>query len=127
MSRNDNQRAVLPGALGARDSLPAAAGPGDSIAQWSLQEIHRIARSILADQPVELYLFGSWARGDVKRASDIDIAVLATGPVDPTVLAELRSALEESDVPYRVDVVDLRTTSDEFRRRVLQEGIRWPL
>lgn len=126
MSRNDDPRSVAPRAVPTgRSALPAGAGPDTSIAQWSLREIQRIVREILNDQPVELYLFGSWARGDVRQASDIDIAVLPTGPLDPAVLATLRSALEESNVPYRVDVVDLRRTSDDFRRRVLEEGIRW--
>lgn len=128
MSRNDDPRPVVPVAVGTGNSAPhGGTSPGESIEEWSLQEIQRIAGRILAGQPVELYLFGSWARGDVRQASDIDIAVLPTGPLDPTVLVALRSALEDSNVPYRVDVVDLRTTSDEFRRRVVEEGVRWPI
>jgi len=43
---------------------------------------------------------------------------------DPA-LARLREALEESTVPYRVDVIDLSDVDTEFRERVRREGILW--
>lgn len=96
-----------------------------SIAEWSLEEIRRIAHRVLDGQPVEIYLFGSWARGDAKRTSDIDIAILPTGPINSRIIAALRRELEESTVPYRVDVVALHEVDPAFRDRVLKEGIRW--
>lgn len=96
-----------------------------SVAEWSLAEVRRIARRTLAQQPAEIYLFGSWARGEATRTSDIDLAILPTGPIDPGVIAELRWELEESTIPYRVDVVNLDEVEPTFRQRVLKEGIRW--
>ncbi len=40
-------------------------------------------------------------------------------------LSEIREALEESLVPYTVDLVDLCQTEDAFRAVVLREGILW--
>jgi len=40
-------------------------------------------------------------------------------------MAEIRERLEESDIPYTVDVVDLARTSQTFRDKVRREGIRW--
>jgi hypothetical protein len=33
--------------------------------------------------------------------------------------------LEESDIPYDIDVVDLSAVSPEFAHRVRREGILW--
>jgi hypothetical protein len=41
------------------------------------------------------------------------------------VLATLRDALEESTIPYRVDVVDLAETDADFRERIRREGVLW--
>jgi len=87
--------------------------------------VRAIVQRTLARRSVSVYLFGSWASGVPHRASDIDIAVDAAEPLPPETLARLREALEESTVPYRVDVVDLSDADTEFRERVRREGILW--
>lgn len=72
-----------------------------------------------------VYLFGSWARGDPRRISDIDIAIGAEGPLPVALLSEIREALAESPLPYPVEVVDLAEISPGFRARILSEGIPW--
>lgn len=89
-----------------------------------LAEVHRIVTKVLG-RHVAVYLFGSWARGQATRASDIDIAIQPSRPLPPGALAELREQLEESRIPYRVEVVDLTQVAPSFRNRVLQEGIPW--
>ena len=37
----------------------------------------------------------------------------------------LRETVENSNIPYKVDVVDLSQTSREFREKALTEGIVW--
>jgi predicted nucleotidyltransferase len=85
----------------------------------------RIASRELGAQRARLYLFGSRARGDAGRASDIDIAILADAPLEPGTLARIRDALEESTIPYQVEVIDLRSVDERFRRTVLAEAIAW--
>ncbi len=70
-------------------------------------------------------MFGSRARGDARRTSDIDVAVLAQAPLAAELMADIRDALEESLVINHVDLVDLAGVPDEFREKVLQEGILW--
>lgn len=79
----------------------------------------------LSGYAVTVYLFGSRARGPVRRASDVDIAVEAQEPLPPRVLARLRDRLEESTVPYRVDILDLASAGDALRERVKREGVVW--
>lgn len=92
---------------------------------FDLQEVRRIVQEGLAGRPVRVYLFGSWAKGSAKRASDIDVAVFPLAPLPEGMLSEIREALEESQIARRVDLVDLSETTPEFRERVLQEGILW--
>jgi predicted nucleotidyltransferase len=90
-----------------------------------LTEVRRIVLEGLSAYAVRVYLFGSHARGTAYRTSDIDVAILPLEPIPPWVLSVLRGALEESHVPYRVDLVDLSMTDPAFRDRIMQEGIVW--
>jgi predicted nucleotidyltransferase len=90
-----------------------------------LAEVRRLVLQGLAHYAVRVYLFGSCARGTENATSDIDVAILPLEPVPPWVLSVLRSKLEDSQIPYRVDLVDLSMTDAAFRTRVMQEGIVW--
>ena len=76
----------------------------------------------------EVWAFGSRARGTAKPYSDLDLAIIGDAPLSLDVSAILAEALCESDLPYKVDIVDWATTGDSFRdiiRRdkvVLQRG-----
>ncbi|MBA7557063.1 hypothetical protein ES705_49793 [subsurface metagenome] len=37
----------------------------------------------------------------------------------------LREKMENSNMPYKVDIVDLSQTSREFKEKALKEGILW--
>jgi predicted nucleotidyltransferase len=91
----------------------------------TLTEVRRIVLSMLAPYPARVYLFGSRARRDEHRASDVDIAILPETPLPADVLAALREALEESTVPVEVEIVDLSHASLDLRARVLREGVPW--
>ncbi len=106
------------------DPSPTAASSGSS-ASDALAEVRRIVLAGLSGYAVDVYLFGSRARGTARRGSDVDVAILPTAPLPPGLLARVRESLEESHVPYVVEVVDLSEASDALRRRVLEEGIRW--
>lgn len=90
-----------------------------------LDEARELVLRALEGFPADVYLYGSWARGDARRTSDIDVAVLPKSPIPPSVLAKLRESLEESHIPYPVEVVDLASASSSLRERVLKEGVRW--
>jgi predicted nucleotidyltransferase len=90
-----------------------------------LNEVRRIVLNGLSGREARVYLFGSWARGEASRVSDIDVAVLGTEPLPPDVRADIEEELENSLCLYPVDLVDLSVASDSFRSRVLSEGIPW--
>jgi predicted nucleotidyltransferase len=75
--------------------------------------------------PVKVFLFGSHAKNTTHRYSDIDIAILPIAPLPMNFISELKEKIEESTIPYHVDVVDLLQTDENFRDKVLKEGIIW--
>lgn len=97
----------------------------NSVATKALEDVRRIVMDELGSEKATVYLFGSWARGEATSLSDIDVAIEPHLTLSPGTLARLRERLEESHVPYRVDVVDLSRTSPDFRHRVLTEGVLW--
>ena len=91
-----------------------------------LAEVRRLVLEGLRGHSARVYyLYGSQARGQSTRASDIDVAVLPLSELPIGLLATIRENLEESTVPYRVDLVDLTKTDPSFRTRVEQEGTLW--
>jgi predicted nucleotidyltransferase len=64
----------------------------------------------------EIWPFGSRARGAAKPYSDLDLVVIREQPLDIAELAQLADAFEESDLPWRVDIVEWATTDTAFRR-----------
>jgi predicted nucleotidyltransferase len=95
---------------------------GDTAA---LDQVRAVVTRALGGRRATVYLFGSWATGRRHRASDIDIAIEAAEPLAPGLMARLREALEESTIPYRVDVVDLADADPAFREQVRREGVVW--
>ncbi|MBX6353055.1 MAG: nucleotidyltransferase domain-containing protein [Thermoflavifilum sp.] len=90
-----------------------------------MPEIARLVRSVLDHRPCRIILFGSVARGEAQHISDIDIALDAGERLDGYTMFQIRDALEESLIPYRIDVLDLAAVSPEMRAHVLKEGIVW--
>ncbi len=62
--------------------------------------------------------FGSRATGRPKRFSDLDLAIAASGPLEVSRLAALAEAFDESDLPFKVDVVDLCAADPAFVARI---------
>jgi predicted nucleotidyltransferase len=87
-----------------------------------LSQIKAILTGVFGRKACALYLFGSRAAGTHTTASDFDIAVLAAEDMDAE-LSLARERLDSSDIPFLVDLVDLRTAPAALRRQVQAEGI----
>ena len=65
---------------------------------------------------IKVFVFGSRATGTAGKFSDLDLAIDANQtPLDFFKTAELREAFDESDLPYKVDIVDLNEMSKKFK------------
>ncbi|RYZ99720.1 MAG: nucleotidyltransferase domain-containing protein [Sphingobacteriaceae bacterium] len=70
-----------------------------------------------------VHLFGSRATGNYKPGSDIDLAIINTR-VDENTIKQIKSDLEESSLPYFVDIVyypDLK--HEELRTHIDSAGV----
>lgn len=68
--------------------------------------------------PFVIYLFGSFAKGEYKQDSDIDIAFLSETTVDGYTLFMLAGELAEL-FGREVDLIDLKTSSTVFKAQVV--------
>ncbi|MGA1367600.1 MAG: type VII toxin-antitoxin system MntA family adenylyltransferase antitoxin [Blastocatellia bacterium] len=71
-----------------------------------------------------LYAFGSRVTGGAPAESDLDLAILVDGQVDPLSLFHLAGELAEV-VGCDVDLVDFRTASTVMQYQILTTGERW--
>lgn len=90
-----------------------------------LSQIFEIIAAHLGEYPVRVYLFGSRARGWSRTSSDCDIGVEPMHDLPVGLLSRLREKLEESHIPYVVEVVDLAQADQEFAQKVRDEGLLW--
>lgn len=91
-----------------------------------IQQIKEIVLKYLHEEPVHVFLFGSWARGTARHDSDVDIAIEYTGGASGLrKIGELRELLEESTIPYRVDVVDMQKAAEGLVQEIRKDGIQW--
>ncbi|MCE1247281.1 MAG: nucleotidyltransferase domain-containing protein [Firmicutes bacterium] len=69
----------------------------------------------------DVWVFGSRVGGDIKIYSDLDLVFLGTETISINLLANLEYAFQESDLPYRVDIVDWNRISEDFREVILEK------
>ena len=69
------------------------------------------------------WVFGSRASGRARRYSDLDLAIDIRRRLTLDETASLADAFSESDLTYRVDVVDWRAIDDRFRQIIKQERV----
>ena len=105
-----------------RTQLPALTTSGAAL---DLALVAAEIRRVLADTPAEVVLFGSQARGEASRSSDIDIAIRAAQPLPHATLVALRAAFEDSGVVRRIDLVDWHAAGLALRESIAREGVLW--
>ena len=86
-----------------------------------LRIVEEILEKHLPDR--EVWAFGSRVNGTAKETSDLDLAVIGETSLDFKTLAALRDAFSESNIPYKVDVVDWATISETFREIIRKDKV----
>jgi len=69
----------------------------------------------------EVWAFGSRVQGGARPYSDLDLAIITASPLGLAGMAALTEAFSESDLPWKVDLVDWATTAESFRRAIRRE------
>lgn len=90
----------------------------NKIFRKSLNLILEVLKRNLNSQ-AKVYLFGSSVKGDYKKFSDIDIAI-ENG--DKEAITNIRYQIENLNIPYKVEIIDLSKVSKEFKKEILKTG-----
>ena len=88
------------------------------VRDWERTEVVKILSTCL--QNATVVVFGSRYKGNHKPYSDLDLAIMKA---DKTILTlkeygDLKEAFEESDLNFRVDLVDYWRVSQPFRAMI---------
>jgi|GEM_PF-969390 len=70
-----------------------------------------------------VWAFGSRAHGGARRYSDLDLALVSEAPLPLARLADLTEAFSESDLPWRVDLLEWSAASPSFRARIARDKV----
>ncbi len=97
---------------------------GLSFDHWKLLE--RILITPLKSHGVRLWVFGSRARGDFKKFSDLDILYQLPEegqPLPSGFLSTIAEQLEDSRLPIRVDLVDQKNVADSYYASIMKDKV----
>ncbi len=91
----------------------------------SIKTLIKLIEDAVKEKGVSVYLFGSRATGRASYNSDIDIGIIYKGKNSDKLITLLKEKIENSNIPYKVDVVDLSQVSEEFREKVKEGKLLW--
>jgi len=75
------------------------------------------------DEVKKVYLYGSRAKGTHKLGSDIDLAIMNEG-VSEKIIRTIKSEIEESSLPYFVDITNFTTLNHkELAEHIQRVGV----
>ena len=85
-----------------------------TITEQELQIVKAILQQYVPEYSV--WAFGSRVKGTAKPYSDLDLAIITDQPLSLATHADLSDAFSESDLTWKVDIVDWATTDERFRQ-----------
>lgn len=72
-----------------------------------------------------VFLFGSRARANHGVSTDIDIGIIGEHKLSQKEIYELKEKIDESIVPFNVDLVDFYNVEADFKKVALKNIIIW--
>lgn len=87
----------------------------------------QIIKKILAEHVSkhEIWAFGSRVTGTAKKFSDLDLVVITDKPLPVLTMALLKESFSESDLPFKVDILDWSTISDNFKQLITKQHVEF--
>ena len=90
-----------------------------------IEKLKELTLASLEGEKVKVVLFGSRARQDHRRASDVDIGLIPYGSLDKKKLVLLKDKIEELNIPYKVEIVDFSQASSDFKKEAMKGAVIW--
>ncbi len=86
----------------------------------NIEDLKNFLKEYFKNSNVKVYLFGSRAKGENRKYSDIDLAIESKENLKDKIV-ELKNIIEESNLIYKVDIVDI--SKIDFLKK--EEMIKW--
>ena len=81
----------------------------------------QINKSVLSQYPFAFYAFGSRVKKTAKKYSDLDLCYKENIP--DSVVAKIEEDFIESDLPFKVDIVNWKNCSADFQKLIAENII----
>jgi len=85
-----------------------------------IKEAIKVIRKYLPN--ARIIVFGSRARGNFRKNSDLDLAIDWKKPIPSHLMEQIREELDELPTLVSFDLVDLNAVSEEFKEHILNTG-----
>ena len=83
-----------------------------------VRQVDSIVHRVTGDSSFRVRLFGSWAAGNARPHSDIDIAIDGPGAIAPSHMADIRDECDRLPTLFTIDLMDLASVPAAFRESV---------
>lgn len=90
-----------------------------------LDIVKKIVLKNIPKNEFAVFLFGSRAAGNANYLSDIDVGILGANPLPISILVNLESDLEESIVPFKIDLIDFFQVDKAFKNEAFSNVQIW--
>lgn len=88
------------------------------------EHLRLVQRTLAERVPArEVRAFGSRVRGRAKPASDLDLVVMGDEHIPDLIQAELRADFDDSDLPFRVDILAWGDAPPGLREVIAREAV----
>jgi len=79
----------------------------------------------LKKQKARVWIFGSRARGDQKKFSDVDVLFELTSghSMSGAEISLIKEQIEESRIPFKVDLVEWKDLAESYKQHILKERV----
>ena len=84
-----------------------------------LLTIKRIFQQLIPGIPV--WAFGSRVKQTAKPYSDLDLVIVGAHRIPQNIYYQIKDAMEESNIPFKVDVLDWHRLSPSFQTIIQQQ------
>lgn len=74
---------------------------------------------------IKVYVFGSRAKCTSKQYADLDLALESDEIIDSTIIDKLHIEFEDSMLPFKVDIIDLKNIDEDFYNAIVNDLVIW--
>ena len=93
--------------------------------QKYLNILKEIVLSIVDTEKVMVFLFGSRVSSHHNPNADADIGLFSDDTIPATLFHQIRNAIEDSIIPWHVDIIDFTRVDSKFREEAAKDIAIW--